>query len=232
MYPSGNMVLFVNEDDYFKSVEEQLQNLDEPSKPMILSISYNTDILATENIIPLTSRWIAFVNTLKNIKMEIRTKSANFYALSDLEPSKNVILSWSLSPDLICKKYERTAPSLNKRLNAMKSAIESGWLVRLCIDPVLYIKDWEKIYSDFISDIFNEIDQAKLLDVTLGVFRMNKDYFNRIRRRETKSDLFYANYSIENNIVTEEIKKRQRIIKTVKGKILPFIDEKRILIWE
>ena len=114
----------------------------------------------------------------------------------------------------------------------MKSAIESGWLVRLCIDPVLYIKDWEKIYSDFISDIFNEIDQAKLLDVTLGVFRMNKDYFNRIRRRETKSDLFYANYSIENNIVTEEIKKRQRIIKTVKGKILPFIDEKRILIWE
>jgi len=232
MYPSGNLVVFVNEQDYFDSVKKQLKNLDDPSQPMILSISYNTDIMATENIIPLTSRWIEFVDTLKNIKIEIRTKSALFRSLSNIQPSKNVILSWSLSPNLVCKKYERTAPSLKKRLKAMKLAIEMGWAVRLCIDPILYIEDWETIYGEFISNIFNEINHTKLIDVTLGVFRMNKDYYNRVRRRETKSDLFYEKYSIENNLVTVPIKDRKRMIKTIREQLVPLIDEKMILTWE
>ncbi len=31
----------------------------------------------------------------------------------------------------------------------------------------------------FVDDIFSEIDGKKLADLTLGVFRMSKDYYNR-----------------------------------------------------
>ena len=45
---------------------------------MIVAISYNTDIMAMENILPLTARWIKFAKRMKDLIIEIRTKSALF----------------------------------------------------------------------------------------------------------------------------------------------------------
>lgn len=232
MYPSGNLVIFVNENDFFKSIQEKLKNLENPLKPLVIPISYNTDLMAMENIIPITSNWIKFVRELDNLKIEIRTKSALFSSIENISPPKNVILSWTLSPLEICEKYERTAPPVHRRINSMKSAIEKGWLVRLCIDPVLLIDRWEDKYNRFITDLFREIDGKKLVDITLGVFRMNKDYFNRIRKRESRSDIYYDNYIIENGTVTPPIELRTHAMETLKKHILTIHPKMRILIWE
>ena len=52
MYPSGNMVLFVNENDFFDGTVLEIQKR-KYKKPLYLSISYYTDLLAMENIIPI-----------------------------------------------------------------------------------------------------------------------------------------------------------------------------------
>ena len=231
MYPSGNMVVFVNENDFHPSVSERLNFLDHPSKPMILSISYNTDLMAMENIIPLTSRWIDFARDQRNLKIEIRTKSALFSSLKELKPTENIILSWTLSPQEICERYESTAPPFHLRLKALKQAIESGWAVRLCIDPVLIVKNWEDIYTRFITEIFSEIDGDALVDLTLGVFRMGKDYFNRIRKREPKSDLFYSKYILENGVVTIPNDDREFAMEVIKKQINHHAPNTQILIW-
>ena len=77
MYPSGNLVVFTNESDFFESVDQKLLFLENPDKPMIVSISYNTDLLAMEKLIPLVSRWIQFAKKRKNLIIEVRTKSAS-----------------------------------------------------------------------------------------------------------------------------------------------------------
>ena len=231
MYPSGNLVVFVNEEDFFNSIKYKLKVLDDPSKPMVVSISYNTDLMAMENIIPVTSRWIEFAKLQKNMRIEIRTKSALFSAIKDIQSSKKVILSWTLSPLEICEKYESTAPPLHLRLKSLKLALESGWPVRLCIDPVLFVNGWEEIYDRFIDMVFHEIKGEQLLDVTLGVFRMNKDYFKRIKKREIKSDLFYSDYAIESNIVTIPINQRESGLSYLKNRIVNHVSLDRILIW-
>ena len=46
MYPSGNLVVFVNEEDFFNSIKNKLNDLDDSAKSMVVSISYNTDLMA------------------------------------------------------------------------------------------------------------------------------------------------------------------------------------------
>ena len=231
MYPSGNLAVFVNEEDFFNSIKYKLKDLDNPSKPMVVSISYNTDLMAMENIIPVASRWIEFAKLQKNMRIEIRTKSALFSAIKDIESSENVILSWTLSPLEICEKYESTATPLHRRIKSLKQALDLGWDVRLCFDPVILVNDWEKIYMRFVDDIFSEIDGKKLADLTLGVFRMSKDYFNRIRKREPRSDIYYSDYIIESNTVTVPIDQRQRALAILKNRIAEYIPKDRIQVW-
>jgi len=231
MYPSGNLVVFVNEGDFFNSITNKLKKLNDPSEPMIVSISYNTDLMAMENIMPLASRWIEFTRGQINLKIEIRTKSALFSSLKDIQPTEKVILSWTLSPQEICEKYEATAPPLHLRLKSLKQALESGWPVRLCFDPVLFVNGWEEIYGRFIDMVFQEIKGEQLLDVTVGVFRMNKDYFKRIKKRETRSDLFYSDYALESNTVTVPINQRRPALSHLKNRIANHIPINRILIW-
>ena len=93
-------------------------------------------------------------------------------------------MSWTLSPQIICDSYEKSAPPLKSRLRSIKYAADLGWKIRLCFDPVIFIDNWYEIYLEFISEVFSVIDSDKVEDITLGVFRMNKDFFNRIRKRD------------------------------------------------
>ncbi len=232
MYQSGNIVVFVNDGDFMDAITEQLKNLKYPFEKMFVSISYNTDLMAIENIIPLTSRWIQFASGKSNLKIEVRTKSAFFQSLKTIPPSKNVVLSWSLSPNSVSEKYEKRTPPLKSRLNSVKAAMQKGWEVRLCIDPIIMVDNYDQIYCEFIDELFSEIDGLRLKDVTLGVFRMNKDYFNRILKRDPKSDIYYNNYSVEDNTVMPANPLRKEAIQLVEEKLLEYIPKSKILSWK
>ena len=106
---------FVNDQEMMGAIDERVSNPLDPSRPTVISISYNTDLLAMENILPLCRRWINYVKGKKDTIIEIRTKSALFNAISDMKPIDNVILSWTLSPESICRQYEAAAPPTRKK---------------------------------------------------------------------------------------------------------------------
>tara|TARA_B100001758_G_scaffold187037_1_gene163847 strand:- start:325 stop:1263 length:939 start_codon:yes stop_codon:yes gene_type:complete len=232
MYPSGNLVVFVNEDDLRNAIDMKLNDPIDPLKPTVVSVSYNTDLLAMENIMPLTRSWIEYARTKKDLLIEIRTKSALFPAIKDLDVVKNVTLSWTLSPQIICDRYENTAPPLKSRIRAVKQALDHGWPVRLCFDPVLLVDNWYEVYTEFFNQLFLEIQKDQLIDVTLGVFRMNKDYYKRIRKRDTRSDLYYRDYSVEGNTVAVNKKERVDALHKLRSHLNNFLPIKKILVWK
>ena len=61
MYPSANIVVYVNLDDFFEAVQQKLKT----EKPLYLCISYETDILALENFLEYTKEWIYFATQIK-----------------------------------------------------------------------------------------------------------------------------------------------------------------------
>lgn len=201
MYPSANMVVFVNESDVFSAVSKSISARKFPDDPMLLSISYNTDLLAFENILQLSKSWIEFCKKTPDLKLEIRTKSALFQTLEEVKPTDKVILSWTLSPQEIITKHEFNTPGLNRRIKAAKAAINKGWKIRICFDPVIKSFNWQDIYTDFFDYVFRILPAAGILDVTTGLFRMNRDYFKQIRKSSPASVLYYKNYEIKDNVI-------------------------------
>lgn len=190
MYTSANIVIFINIEAIFSEVEKLLQK-----HSVYLCVSYDTDILAFENIIGYGRKWIEFAKEHENLKIELRTKSSNFKSIEDLKSQENIILAWTLSPDRVIKDYENRTPSLMERISSIKEAIDKGWKVRLCFDPMLYIKEWKLEYKELVDNVFAELPAEKIHDISIGVFRVSKDYLKRMRKQ--REDSCILNYPFE-----------------------------------
>jgi len=228
MYSSANIVVFVNEIDMQDAVKNEIVKRVHKEQPLMLSISYNTDLMAFENILPITKNWIQFAKLNLDLNLEIRTKSGLYHSIKDIESSDQIVLAWTLSPDKVVRKYELNTPPLSKRISAIKSALKDGWKVRLCFDPILYYNNWENDYLELFNKVKSSLNLDQVLDITVGTFRMSNDYFNRIRKSKPNSGLFYQNYKNENGIVSIDSKKKNSIFKLVSDNFSNYLPQNKI----
>lgn len=178
MYPSGNLVVFVNLEDIFAEVNELLKK-----HPVYLCVSYDTDLGALASVTGYLQEWTVFAKGRQDLKIEIRTKCANL-PFQDLDLSSQVIYAFTLSPQAVIDAYEHGTPSLAKRIACAAKAVDAGWLVRLCFDPMIYCADWKMHYESMLKSVFAGLDGRKLLDVSVGTFRVSKDYLKKMRKNE------------------------------------------------
>ncbi len=225
MYTSANMVVFVNREDFFKAT---LAYLD---KPMLVCTSYDTDLMAVENLIGENRDWINFAKDHPNLHLELRTKSANFATIKDLSPSQQIVIAWTLSPQAIIDQYEAKTPSLAKRLASINQAVELGWQVRLCLDPVIYTPEFQTLYPPFIDEIFSSIDPQKIFEVTTGSFRMSSAHLKVIKKMG-HTDLAFYPYDVKNNMATYEKSIESEILSTMKEKLLNYIPDTKLRLWQ
>lgn len=225
LYNSANSVVFINLEDFFESLKPYLH------KPTLVAISYDTDTLAIEKLTHHSQRWIEFAATEQNLHLEIRTKSANFKAIKHLQSSDKIVLAWSLSPQEIIERYEHQTPSLLKRLKSIKEALELGWRVRLCIDPVIYDENFEENYFELIETIFSELDANKIFQVTLGSFRMSSQHLKKLKNL-ARSDVAFYPYSVENGIASYPREIEQKILTSLIEKVTQYISKEKVRTWQ
>ena len=231
MYPSGNMVVFVNEDDFFQATARAIDYRPFPQEPLYLCISYDTDLLAYENVVPYTTRFIEFTREHEDLVIEVRTKSANWRVLEDVLPCDRCILAWTLSPPEVAAQYEQLTPTPEQRIKAIEQCLDRGWPIRLCFDPVLKIENWEQVYLSYFEDVFKHLPAEKIRDVSLGVFRMNADYFKRIKKQRTDSDILYYPFETNQSLVSYPLGERQHMVEVLKNALLKYLPEEKIETW-
>jgi len=132
----------------------------------------------------------------------LRTKSANYRAISSLQTPENVVLAWTLSPEVISKNHESKTPPFTSRLRAVKAALKDGWPVRLCFDPVLRVDNWREHYGEMIDDIADAISLEQIRDFSVGVFRMSSHFLREMRKQRSDTELLYYPYQTTNGVVT------------------------------
>ena len=232
MYPSANIVVFVNLEDFFAATRESIRTRPDPSFPLYLAISYDTDLLGFETIVPYCREWIEFSRKEKDLLVEIRTKSANINALAGIPPHPRAVLAWTLSPDAVVEKYENRTPAGSRRLEAASRAIADGWRVRLCFDPVLKVPGWREIYRSFFAETFASLPADRIHDASIGVFRMNADFFSRLKKIRTDSDLPFQAYEREGNIVTLPRDERREFTAEIEGLLRAYLPPEKIAVWQ
>ena len=223
MYPSANIVVFVNLEDTLTEIGCLLARF-----PIYLCVSYDTDLLALERVVGFAKKWAEFARAKRDLTIELRTKSADFAALRGTEPSDNLILAWTLSPQEIAERFERGAPSLGMRLAAVREAIRAGWKVRLCFDPLLDVKGWRELYKAMVEQVFSSVAPESVRDVSIGVFRIGRDYLKNMQKRRPDSELAQYPYACENGICTYKRARREEMLTFMSGQVRRFIEEKRI----
>ena len=226
VYSSGNIVIFVDIEKVFEEVEELYNKL----KTLYLCISYDTDLLAIENICGFSEKWYYFIEDKKDLKIELRTKSGNIDKFLNLKPLDNFIIAFTLSPENITLKNEKYTASFKNRIKAIKELQEKGWKVRICIDPLIYSDNFEKNYSQMIEYLFNEIDKEKVIDVSIGVFRISKEYLKKMRNQNQNSEILYYPFECVDGVYTYSDKIKSYMLNFIKEQFLKYIDEKKIYI--
>lgn len=222
MYPSANIVIFVNLENIFMEVDMLLKE-----HPVYLCISYDTDLLALDRITGFLKKWADYASNRNNLTIEVRTKSG--ILVKEPVEISNFIFAWTMSPELMIKKYEAGTASLDNRIKAANHVIKRGGKIHLCFDPIIYCDDFERIYGDMFQKIFGNIDTAKVDGVSLGTFRISKSYMKNMRKQHLSTVTAFP-YQCINGVYQYEKEMNKKILEFSLEKIRKYIEDSKIFV--
>ena len=81
---------------------------------------------------------------------------------------ENAVMSFSINAYDVAERWEKLAPHPKERIDAAMKLSKAGYQVRLRIDPIVAVDDWENSYKGVIDDIFRKFRPER---ITLGTLR-------------------------------------------------------------
>lgn len=221
MFQSAHYVLFVNYEDF---LEEMVSTLEKhASKPVHFFSGYDCDSLAFEPVTDFTAEFLPFFQDNAQALLELRTKSTQIRTLLKREPIKNCVIAFSFTPKKIAEALEHKAPDVNKRLQAIIDLQKAGWQIGLRFDPIIYTKDYDKQYAELFNSIFSKINPDLTHSVSLGGFRLPKDYFRKLEKLYPDEKLFSSPFAEEGNNIGYPEEIRNDMLTFCKDSITQYI---------
>ena len=155
--------------DYEKIELHTRRFLEEVATPEILNTGEIADSLMWEGSNKPFSKFIVPMFEEQNMhKILFVTKSDNIKHLLEINPHNQAIISFSLNADEVAKRWERGAPSVDRRIEAGRKLSQAGYEIRIRIDPMVPVPDWKTYYTNLIDQIFAKFTPSR---ITLGSLR-------------------------------------------------------------
>jgi len=203
----------------FKSLEKIKSHveafLNEANIPEILNTGEIADSLMGENgNSPFSKFIIPIFESQKIHKVLFLTKSSNIKNLLGLDSHSQVIMSFSLNAIPVADKWEK-APKVMRRLEAAKKLYEAGFEVRVRIDPMVPVENWDKHYLYLMDLIFERFIPER---ITLGSLRGLQSTINGC------SDKSWTKYLSETSNWGKKVDINQRL--AMYKKIISYLAEK------
>ncbi|MGR3220533.1 MAG: spore photoproduct lyase family protein, partial [Candidatus Anammoxibacter sp.] len=183
--------LFVNHEEILDSIRNFILTSKE-GKP-VFHAGELCDSFLYDNLTRFSTKLVNLFSEFPDSTLELRTKTVTIDNLLTTPAQKNVIVSWTFSPQNIIDVYERNAPSLNDRIYAAQKVQKAGYNVGICFDPIIYSEGWQGGYKSMINTLFDKLDVSKIAYISLGGFRYLTALAGVVRER-----------GIGNNLIAEE----------------------------
>jgi spore photoproduct lyase len=189
-FDSPDIVLFTN----FENVADEMSLLSKSHPEIWFHAGEFSDSLALSHISGELPLLFDFFKIHTNAKLELRTKSVNIRELKKLTPLKNIITSFSLSPDKTARTHDLKTPGLSARLKAMKELYELGHPLAIHFDPIIYHENFLDNYRDLLEELMELIPVQALQYVSVGVVRFPANVFYQVQNNYPKSSLHRAEF--------------------------------------
>jgi spore photoproduct lyase len=154
--------------------------LNSNSPPEMLNTGEVADSLMEEGSNSFTKFAIPLFEEQNYHKILFLSKSDNIRHLLEIPRHKQTVISFTVNSNPVAEKWETGAPSIEKRLRAAKSLSDSGYEVRLRIDPIVPIIGWKDAYKELIDKILDGFVPSR---ITLGSLRGLQSTINNSRDR-------------------------------------------------
>jgi len=189
MYRSANYLLFVNYEDFKASMQATVAAHD-PDDEVYFFSGYDCDSMALEQVSGFVSDFVPFMTQLPSAWLELRTKSVNIRALTDIEPVNNCVIAFSMTPPEVASALEHGAPPITSRIQAMARLAGLGWKLGLRFDPLIYHPAFRDTYRDLFQSVFKALPIDAVHSVSLGPLRFPPAMFDKITKLYPKERLF------------------------------------------
>lgn len=223
MHRSANILVNVNLPDYVHAVDLHLAE----QGHLYLSISYLSDLLGFERHFGMVRRWIEIARERPDLEVEVRTKSDGFPTIADLPPHPGIVLTWSLSPDVVARRSEAGTAAFAHRLLDARRAAQQGWRVRLCFDPIIITDRWQEHYDAAITEVFRRMPRGSVEEVSFGVFRMHPDFLRRIQAFRSAESL-ERGVQVGTTVAAYEDELREEVFEFMRERLTPHMPPERI----
>ena len=226
MYSSANYVIFINFEDFDIAIKKTIEK--NINSNLTFFSGYDCDSLALENVTGFAKHILSIFRTHPQIEIEFRTKSIQKEPFLSIKPMKNVILAYSLMPELMSNSLDNKAPSISKRLSVISELASKGWRIGLRFDPLIYGKNWKELYKELFENIYNNIPLNCLHSVSFGSLRFPRRMYKDIFKLYPNEPLFASPLSLNNKIISYDIEIEEEMTSYCKNLSLKYISEDQI----
>lgn len=184
-FESPNLRIFGNLDDLLAEV--QSVPVSAPHRLFRAGTGEFTDSLLLDPWTGLSRHLVPLFGRIPNAVLELKTKTDHVAQLKDLDHQGHTLVSWSLNAEEIIRTQESRSASLKARLRAAQQCAQWGYFLGFHFDPMIDYPGWREGYQRTLQALFEAVDPAKVVWISLGAFRFMPDLKGVIQRRHPKS---------------------------------------------
>ena len=223
MYRSAHIVLFVNFEDFTDSIEKKIAAY--LGKEVHFFSGYDCDSLALEPVTGFVDVILPLFRKHPGALLELRTKSTQIRSLLAVPPLDNCVIAFSLTPENIATALEHNAPKLERRLAALEQLQKAGWKIGLRFDPLIYEENYRQNYRRLFEAVFGKLDVSRLHSVSLGNFRLPRDYFKTLLRLYPEEKLFASPLEDDAGIISYKQTIANEMLQFCRDALLSYVPD-------
>ncbi len=166
----------------------------DPGRFYHIGTGQSSDSLVWGNRNGMLDDLTAFARKHPNVLLEFKTKSdkVDYFLQNGVPP--NIVLSWSLNPQIIIDREEHFTAGLDKRLNAARAVAERGIKVAFHFHPIIYYDGWEWDYPDIARRLQEMFRPQDVLFISFGSVTFIKPVIKKIRKRGITSKILQMDF--------------------------------------
>ena len=211
------IIIAENLEDFFVEIDNLYKKI---KRPIRLGTGEFSDSLALDHITEYSKKFIEYFKG-KNILFELKTKSKNIENLLNTKPIENIIISWSLNPQIIIETEELSTASLEERIKSAYLLQKAGYKLAFHFDPIIYVDNWEGLYKEVIDKLYKNL-KPPFSWVSLGTLRSHRKLKTVVEQRFPKSNIFYGELFISED---KKLRYPDFLRKDTYSKMLNYIRE-------
>ncbi len=161
-------IFFTNIDD----MEKELLRFTKKQKYLRIGTGELSDSLAFDTETKYSNKILSIFENFPEVIFEFKTKSININSILKYKKVlKNIVVSWSLNPQIIIEREEHFSPDLDSRLRAIAEVQSKGYKIGIHFDPIILIENWKTYYRNLIKEISKIINPQNIAWWSMGTLR-------------------------------------------------------------